>query len=59
MRGRVLEGAEVALEEVVVEVQIIGVEFVGSVPLAAGDVVSGCDEGLGGGMGTPRMASWV
>ena len=59
MEGRVLEGAEIAQEEIVVEVQIIGVELVGSVSLAAGDVVSGCDEGLDGAIGTPRMASWV
>ena len=41
MKGKVLEGAKVALEEIVVEVQIISVEFVGSVSLAAGYVVTG------------------
>lgn len=59
MRYDLHEGFHVAGEEIVVQEEIVGEVLVGSVPGLAEEVVSEDDGGLNGGVGTPRMASWV
>ena len=59
MRGGIRQGTEVGNEEVVIEVQVVSDDIVGSITGRAGDVVPEGYEGLGEGRDTPRMNSCV
>lgn len=50
---------QVAVEEVVVQQQVVGQVFVGSVTRLACQIVTSCDEDLAMGEGTPMRASCV